>query len=67
MDYYLKHQHQHGMRNLHYQIDIIQYLIFRIISNIKKAWGKIQINHQYGYVNKIENRIEPRTFNKRDN
>ena len=30
----LKYQHQHGMKNLHYQMDLIQYLIFKIISNI---------------------------------
>ena len=30
----LKYQHQHGTRNLHYQMDLIRYLIFRIISNI---------------------------------
>ena len=30
----LKYQHQHGTKNLHYQIDLIRYLIFRIISNI---------------------------------
>ena len=27
----LKYQHQHGMKNLHYQIDLIRYQIFRII------------------------------------
>ena len=30
----LKYQHQHGTRNLHYQMDLIQYLILKIISNI---------------------------------
>ena len=30
----LKYQHQHGMKNLHYQMDLIRYQIFRIISNI---------------------------------
>ena len=30
----LKYQHQHGTRNLHYQTDLILYLIFRVISNI---------------------------------
>ena len=30
----LKYQHQHGMKNLHYLMDLIQYQIFRIILNI---------------------------------
>ena len=30
----LKYQHQPGMKNLHHQMDLIQYPIFRIISNI---------------------------------
>ena len=30
----LKYQRQHGTKNLHYQMDLIRYLIFRIISNI---------------------------------
>ena len=30
----LKYQHQHGMKNLHYQIGLIQYQIFKIIFNI---------------------------------
>ena len=30
----LKHQHLHGTKNLHYQMDLIQYLIFRITLNI---------------------------------
>ena len=29
----LKYQHQHGMKYLHYQMDLIRYLIFRIILN----------------------------------
>ena len=29
-----KIQHQHGMKNLHYQMGLIQYLIFRITLNI---------------------------------
>ena len=29
----LKYQHQHGMKNLHYQRDLIRYLIFRITLN----------------------------------
>ena len=31
---HLKYQHQHGMKNLHYQMELIQYLIFRITLNI---------------------------------
>ena len=30
----LKYQHQHGIKNLHYQMGLIQYLIFRITLNI---------------------------------
>ena len=30
----LKYQLQHGMKNLHYQMDLILYLIFRITLNI---------------------------------
>ena len=30
----LKYQLQHGTKNLHYQMDLIRYQIFRIISNI---------------------------------
>ena len=30
----LKYQHQHGTKNLHYQTDLILYLISRIILNI---------------------------------
>ena len=30
----LKYQHQHGMKNLHYQMDLTRYLIFMIILNI---------------------------------
>ena len=30
----LKYRHQHGMKNLHYQIDFILYQIFKIIFNI---------------------------------
>ena len=30
----LKYQHQHGMRNFIYQMDLIQHQIFKIISNI---------------------------------
>ena len=30
----LKYQHQHGMKNLYYQMSLIQYHIFRIIINI---------------------------------
>ena len=30
----LKYQHQHGMKNLHYRMGLIQYLIFRITWNI---------------------------------
>ena len=30
----LKYQRQHGMRNLHYLMDLILYQIFKIISNI---------------------------------
>ena len=29
-----KYQHQHGMKNLHYQMDLIPYQIFKIIFNI---------------------------------
>ena len=29
----LKYHHQHGMKNLHYQMDLIQYQIFRITLN----------------------------------
>ena len=29
----LQYQHRHGMKNLHYQMDLIRYLIFRIILN----------------------------------
>ena len=30
----LKYQHQHGMKNLRYQMDLIPYQIFKIIFNI---------------------------------
>ena len=30
----LKYQLQHGMKNLHYQMDLTQYQIFKIILNI---------------------------------
>ena len=30
----LKYQHQHGMKNLHCQMNLILYQIFKIISNI---------------------------------
>ena len=30
----LKYQHQHGMKNLHYQMDLIPYQIFKITLNI---------------------------------
>ena len=30
----LKYHHQHGMKNLHYQMDLIPYQIFKIILNI---------------------------------
>ena len=30
----LKYQHQHGMKNFHYQMDLIPYQIFKIIFNI---------------------------------
>ena len=30
----LKYQHQHVMKNLHYQMGLIQYQIFKIIFNI---------------------------------
>ena len=30
----LKYQHQHGIKNLHYQMGLIQYQIFKIIFNI---------------------------------
>ena len=29
-----KYQHQHGMKNLHYQMDLILYQMFQIIFNI---------------------------------
>ena len=47
----LKYQHPHGMINLNYQMDHIQYQIFKIIPSIfKKNMQKILINHQYRYV-----------------
>ena len=30
----LKYQHEHAMKNLNYQMDLIQYQIFKIIFNI---------------------------------
>ena len=46
----LKYQHPHGMMNLNYQMDLILYQIFKIISNtFQKNMGKILINHQYKY------------------
>ena len=30
----LKYHHQHGMKNLHYQMDLIPYQIFKIMFNI---------------------------------
>ena len=37
----LKYQHQHGMKNLNYQMDCILYQIFKIILSIfKKTWRR---------------------------
>ena len=47
----LKYQHQHGMKNLHYQMDLIRYQIFKIILSIflksmEKKMIMIKISHQ---------------------
>ena len=58
---HLKYQHQHGMKNLHYQMDLIRYQIFKIILSIflksmvkilisLKRMVKLLINHQYRYM-----------------
>ena len=56
-----KYQHQHGVKNLYYQMDLIRYLIFKIISNsLKKHGEKINKDNKPSvkiYINKIENRI----------
>ena len=47
----LKYLHQHGMKNLNYQMDCILYQKFKIILSIfKKNMEKILLNHQYKYM-----------------
>ena len=45
----LKYLHQHGMRNLNYQMDLIPYQIFLVIlSTFKKNMGKAKAGNKEG-------------------
>ena len=56
-----KNQHRNGMKNLHYQMDLVLYQIFRITLNIflhiRKHGENINKPSIQIYVNKIGNRI----------